>query len=203
MTRRFDDVMTPASVRRWEPARTPAVGSDVWPAVLQGLFVGIIGGGLLGGLAVALGGSWWAVPACMAVLALAGWLWRQPTYDRTLHGGGEQIIGQAPTVLPAETPEPREPILVSPYQGRQAQARDRLRGDLADMLRFVELAGRDSTARALEPTFGRTRARQWRDALIGAGWASWRTGNERDGWELTAPAADVARALIAANGGGG
>ena len=59
------------------------------------------------------------------------------------------------------------------------QVRDELRAFLAGCLI-------DTSARRWEPELGRQRYQEWRDMLIGGGYARWKGSDQRTGWELMA-----------------
>ncbi len=67
--------------------------------------------------------------------------------------------------------------------------------DGAAFAAFVESCQHDSSLRRWEPVIGRSQYVAWRDLLISANWARWRSSDQRSGWELTAPVETILKAL--------
>ena len=77
-------------------------------------------------------------------------------------------------------------------RGEAAPADVALRDELQA---FIEGCQVDTSARRWEPAIGRERYRAWRDKLIDGGWARWRGGDPRAGWELAADPGEIVKAL--------
>lgn len=77
-------------------------------------------------------------------------------------------------------------------RGADAPADVALRDELQA---FVNGCAVDTSARRWEPAIGRERYRAWRDRLIDGGWARWRGGDPRAGWELAADPGEIVKAL--------
>lgn len=203
--RKFESAVAgaPTRVKRTIPARAPSLSADVAVPAVTGLIIGVLAGivpAIL--LAAIMGGAFLAAWAGFAsVFSVAAIVWRLPVTDASLWAT-ERIETSAPTIpegleMPA-LPEPQERmVLLSPYAGRAALEADKRRdadSALADFIRECE--GQDNTtARHWEPKIGRAQYTTWRRQLFESGWADHKTGNERDGWELTAPAATICEAL--------
>lgn len=195
--RRYEE--TAAALAPTWASRAPAVTPDFLTPALQALFLGALGGAVVGVVVNALTGLPIVGVGLGAglVVTLGAFLWRLRACDRTLWTAerltGRDIDGDGAVGQPAQPW--REPVLVNPYTGQRARAEDEHAQERAQFAEFVTVASADSSARNLERRYGRARATSWRDALIGAGWAAWRTASTRDGWALTDDPAAIVAAL--------
>lgn len=192
---RFTSVADAGAFERETPARAADLRSDVLVPLCQAGISGLIAGALWAGGAWLLGADFWLVfVASAGIFGGCAWfillrdhrrgLWaRERREARDLDGDG--VVG-----------EPSRPVLVNPYQGQRARDADKHATELAALADFLYGCEGDTSLRTWEPRIGRDQYTAWRDALVSSGWASWRQpGNERAGWELSAPADEVVAAI--------
>ncbi len=182
------------------PARAPTMSADVWPAITQGAFAGVVGGGIMAGGVGLLGGGVGAIAlswlGCAAVFSLGVWYVRQDVYDRTLHES--QRRDTRPVVVNRiDAGEPGH-VLLNPQAGRAQLARANADRGRAEFLAFVKgCENGPTTGRFWEPKIGRPKYQAWREELLRLGWAERDGDGPNAGWHLTAPAAEVAAAVEA------
>lgn len=182
-----------------KPARTPSLESDVAVPMLQAVFSAIVGAGLGAALAWAAHGDagLWAVIVGTIVLA-GSWLQRLGVMSDLLHSTTTEALTDEPDPDPpqGQLVHPAHILSISPYQGRANQrsdARAELRDTFAEFVRGCE---RDTSARYWQARISREKYQEWRDLLIGSGWAAWRIdGNPRAGWRLTCDPDQVIAAI--------
>lgn len=182
------------------PARTPALHSDAWPAIVQGLFIGFFGGGIVAGFTWAATGTrlWaWAWLMCGAMIALAGWAWRQRVYDQTLLELQRRDNRPLPPVQRFDV-GPAGHVLMDGGKARDALARQNAERGRAAFVAFVRGCEHGpTTARHWEPRVGRKNFRAWRDELIAMGCAESEGTHDNAPWHLTLPASEIINALDA------
>ena len=188
----------PVRIRRTIPSRAPTVQSDVLVPALAGLLLGALAAILpalvLGAL---LGHGWAAWLGFASVFCTGAILWRLGIIDESLWAT-ESIESTTPEIpqgldMPA-LPE-RAPVLLNPYAGRETLEAERREEKRSGFAAFVRACERDTTSRRWETEVGRTQYATWRDLLLSSGWASWRSDNPRDGWELSADPETIIGAL--------
>lgn len=99
------------------------------------------------------------------------------------------------------TPKPAERVVIVNAGQAKQEADQRERADrVSSFARFVSgLETRGTSMGAWESDLGRDTYQDYRDALLRLGWARWKsvkqdgTANERQGWVLTLPAAEILR----------
>jgi len=188
----------PVRIRRTIPSRAPTVEADFAVPALTGLLVGLLGAVLPAVLFWLLWGLFWIPYASFgSVFCLVGLSWRVLVGDKSLWASESiESTGLDPSgglQMPA-LPE-RAPVLLNPYAGRETLEAERREEKRSGFAAFVRACERDTTSRRWETEVGRTQYATWRDLLLSSGWASWRSDNPRDGWELSADPDTIIGAL--------
>jgi hypothetical protein len=202
-SRKYDTALSgaPVLITRKINTRAPTVQSDVAVPALMGLILGLVAAILpalvLGALA---GGFFWtAFLGFASVFSAYAIYWRLDVIDGSLFAT-EEIEGIPPAAgqleMPA-LPAPQTPVLLNPYNGRQALASEKRQEEDEGFRAYVQGCEADTTLRKWEPLIGRGQYQRWRDLLIESGWAAWKSDNQRDGWELSAAPGVIIEALDA------
>jgi hypothetical protein len=90
-------------------------------------------------------------------------------------------------------------MTINPYQGKANQERDNREG-VANVFRwFVQGCAIDTSTRRWESELGREQYQEWRELLIGSGFAKWRGRTGHGGWDLTTDPATIIAALEGAD----
>ena len=203
MNRRYDTTAagtSPATVRRTIPTRQRTLESDVFVPAMVGLALGVLAGILPAVICYMIFGAWFVPWVCFAsIFGAIGLFWRLQVGDREIAAIEEVTANQMPaqSLEMPQLPAPQSPVLLNPYQGREVLAAEKRQEEQSDFARFVEGCAEDTTLRRWEPVIGRGQYQRYRDLLIDAGWADWRTDNTRDGWQLMAAPATICEALDA------
>lgn len=185
--------------RRRIPTRAQTVRSDFVVPALTGLYMGVWLGAVFGMVFDMLTGYFWMPFAIfVATFAVVGFLWRAAGIDRMVWASEDvrKMPGEPapePMAMPA-LPEPPQPVLLSPYIGKDAREADRRKEEEDRFAAFVRSCETDTSARywqAREPRYT-----EYRNALMGAEWAEWRDRrNPKAGWVLTADAETIIEAM--------
>jgi hypothetical protein len=180
--------------RRRIPTRAPSVASDFLVPALTGLYLGVSIGMLFGFIFWLASGYFWMPFGIFLSTFMAGaFVWRSCGLDRTVWATEDirRAPGEPepePMAMPA-LPEPHAPILLNGYAGKERAEAERLTEDQERLAAFIRGCEFDTSAlywRNREPRYA-----EYRNLLIGGGWALWRDkNNKRAGWELN-PNVDV------------
>jgi len=173
------------------PVRPPTWESDVAVPLGQSVVTGFV----LGSAATVVAWYVWDLPVWPAwgvVVAVAvggAWLWRMGAAGATLYVV-ERVLG-ADLDGDGEIGAPEAHIVTLRANGAGApeDPEVRLRGEFVTFVRGCAAAGDTSLRRWEEAGMGRQRYEEFRDRLMGGGFARWKDPeNRRQGWEITAPA---------------
>jgi len=176
------------------PTRQPALESDVWVPLAQGLITALLLGTsasilLWAGWGVAL---WPTFPVATSAAAMLTWLWRMGavgetlwTIERTLGVDldGDEVVGEP------------EAHIVTINGGPPPDPAARLRAEFVNFIKGC-CAGDTSLRRWEAAGMSRERYQEFRDRLIKAGFAQWNSDDKRQGWKLTAPANHIIERIM-------
>ena len=179
----------------YTPTRAQTVQSDVLVPLAWSFVAGLLLGGATGIVAVWQG---WAQPVRVALcvfgaVCIGGYFFISAQVRESWWSRKEQVL-EPPAVADPIVRTVDRPILMRRREGAQVKAPS---FSFAEFVRACEVGG--TAEERWIPVLGETTFDAWRDRLIDAGWAKWRSKEPRHGWTLTAPAEEI----IAATDDGG
>jgi hypothetical protein len=198
--------------RRVIPMWPQSIRSNFVVPALQGLFLGVMAGVFVANLfSIAMQAIWPDMPWAdafltpfvifMSIFSAAGFVWRMGWIDKL--GVATEDIRRAPgepepepMAMPA-LPEPHAPILINGYAGQQRAEAEQRTEEQERLAAFIRGCEFDTSARYWQPR--EPHYVEFRNLLIGGGWAVWNDkNNKKAGWKLT-PGVDVEDIIEAMN----
>ena len=176
-----------------QPARPQTVHSDVLVPAAWSLVAGVLLGGAAGVVALDNG---WQMPGKWALIVgglalLVGFFSYSAAIRATWWSSKEHSQSEGDAPAPAQETRwiERPPVLTRRNSG-SAPAK-RAVGPAISFAEFVRGCAYGTSEERWAGFIDAMQMEAWRDALIEAGWAKWRSRERRHGWTLTATADEV------------